>query len=273
MRPCSRTPSRSGCVPSISRFVRTSIPGPPRLGDLWRRRSRGRLGSSRTDAQADVYLYAQVPGPVPGRSRLRLRAAADANRDGLPHAGGAPGLSYGPVAQQRFPVPLSLEVRYLTVSPVRTIAWSYARRGDPRLHVVRDVDPSASCWIAWGTCAPHQGLRPPDVGLDRKTALAGAPPGAAHGHAPKSPIMFGVAVVLRLGSLALSIRNEQVLKAQGAREYGQRTSRLLALAHTLSISGHSPKGSGGARSPRPGRRWASFSTACPSSRLCSSGAR
>ena len=50
-------------------------------------------------------------------------------------------------------------------------------------------------------------------------------------------IIFGVAVVLRLSSLALSIRNEQALKAQGAREYGQRTSRLLALAHTLFYLG------------------------------------
>ena len=31
-------------------------------------------------------------------------------------------------------------------------------------------------------------------------------------------IIFGIAVVLRLGSLALSIRHEQALKAQGARE-------------------------------------------------------
>ena len=54
---------------------------------------------------------------------------------------------------------------------------------------------------------------------------------------PSLLTVFIVAVVLRLGSLALSIRNEQALKAQGAREYGQRTSRLLALAHTLFYLG------------------------------------
>ena len=50
-------------------------------------------------------------------------------------------------------------------------------------------------------------------------------------------IVFGVAVVLRLGSLAVSMRNEKALKAQGAREYGRRTSRLLAMAHTLFYLG------------------------------------
>jgi isoprenylcysteine carboxyl methyltransferase (ICMT) family protein YpbQ len=43
---------------------------------------------------------------------------------------------------------------------------------------------------------------------------------------------FLVAVLMRLGSLAVSMRNEKALKAQGAREYGRRTSLLLALAHT-----------------------------------------
>lgn len=41
-----------------------------------------------------------------------------------------------------------------------------------------------------------------------------------------------VAMLLRLGSVALSMRNEKALKAQGASEYGRRTSLLLALAHT-----------------------------------------
>jgi isoprenylcysteine carboxyl methyltransferase (ICMT) family protein YpbQ len=49
--------------------------------------------------------------------------------------------------------------------------------------------------------------------------------------------LFIVAALLRLGSLAVSKRNEKVLKAQGAIEYGQRTSQLLAVAHTLFYGG------------------------------------
>lgn len=49
--------------------------------------------------------------------------------------------------------------------------------------------------------------------------------------------LFLVAVLLRLGSLAVSIRHEKALKANGAIEYGRRTSRLLAAAHTLFYSG------------------------------------
>lgn len=64
-------------------------------------------------------------------------------------------------------------------------------------------------------------------------------------------IMFGVAVVLRFGSLALSIRHEQALKAQGAREYGQRTSRLLALAHTLFYLGALAEGLWRGTQPTP----------------------
>jgi len=45
--------------------------------------------------------------------------------------------------------------------------------------------------------------------------------------------LFMMAMVLRLGSVAVSLRNEKALKAQGAREYGRRTSLLLATAHTL----------------------------------------
>jgi isoprenylcysteine carboxyl methyltransferase (ICMT) family protein YpbQ len=54
---------------------------------------------------------------------------------------------------------------------------------------------------------------------------------------PSLMIVFLVAGVLRLGGLAVSIRNEKALKAQGAREYGRRTSRLLAMAHTLFYLG------------------------------------
>jgi isoprenylcysteine carboxyl methyltransferase (ICMT) family protein YpbQ len=54
---------------------------------------------------------------------------------------------------------------------------------------------------------------------------------------PSLMIVFLVAWVLRLGGLAVSIRNEKALKAQGAREYGRRTSRLLAMAHTLFYLG------------------------------------
>ncbi len=49
--------------------------------------------------------------------------------------------------------------------------------------------------------------------------------------------VFFVAMLLRLGSLALSLRNEKALKAQGAREYGRQTSLLLALAHTAFYAG------------------------------------
>lgn len=49
--------------------------------------------------------------------------------------------------------------------------------------------------------------------------------------------LFIVAALLRLGSVAVSLRNEKALKAQGAREYGQRTSQLLAVAHTLFYGG------------------------------------
>jgi len=49
--------------------------------------------------------------------------------------------------------------------------------------------------------------------------------------------LFIMATVLRVGSLAVSVRHEKALKARGAREYGQSTSRLLALAHTLFYLG------------------------------------
>ena len=49
--------------------------------------------------------------------------------------------------------------------------------------------------------------------------------------------LFIVAALLRLGSLAVSIRHEKALKANGAIEYGRRTSHLLAAAHTLFYSG------------------------------------
>ena len=46
-------------------------------------------------------------------------------------------------------------------------------------------------------------------------------------------IMYVVAALLRLGSLAVSIRNEKALKGAGAIEYGEKNSRLLAIAHVL----------------------------------------
>lgn len=49
--------------------------------------------------------------------------------------------------------------------------------------------------------------------------------------------LFLVAMALRLGSVAVSIRNEKALKAKHAREYGQHNSRLLAVAHTLFYGG------------------------------------
>jgi isoprenylcysteine carboxyl methyltransferase (ICMT) family protein YpbQ len=49
--------------------------------------------------------------------------------------------------------------------------------------------------------------------------------------------LFIVAMLLRLGSLAVSIRHEKALKAHGAIEYGRRTSRLLAAAHALFYGG------------------------------------
>src|SRR5262245_296593 len=49
--------------------------------------------------------------------------------------------------------------------------------------------------------------------------------------------LFLLASVWRVGSLAVSLRHEKALKARGAREYGQGTSRLLALAHTVFYLG------------------------------------
>ena len=49
--------------------------------------------------------------------------------------------------------------------------------------------------------------------------------------------LWMTAMVLRVGSAVVSQRNEKALKAQGATEYGRRTSLLLALAHTLFYLG------------------------------------
>lgn len=49
--------------------------------------------------------------------------------------------------------------------------------------------------------------------------------------------LFLLAAVWRLSGLAVSRRHEKTLKAQGAREYGQRTSHLLALAHIVFYLG------------------------------------
>jgi isoprenylcysteine carboxyl methyltransferase (ICMT) family protein YpbQ len=49
--------------------------------------------------------------------------------------------------------------------------------------------------------------------------------------------LFIVAGLLRVGSVAISLRNEKALKAQSAVEYGRSTSQLLAAAHTLFYGG------------------------------------
>jgi isoprenylcysteine carboxyl methyltransferase (ICMT) family protein YpbQ len=49
--------------------------------------------------------------------------------------------------------------------------------------------------------------------------------------------LFLGALVLRGGSVAVSMRHEKTLKAHGAREYGRRTSQLLAAAHVLFYGG------------------------------------
>jgi len=64
-------------------------------------------------------------------------------------------------------------------------------------------------------------------------------------------IVFFVAGVLRLGGLAVSMHNEKALKAQGARDYGRRTSRLLALAHTLFYLGAFAEGLWRGTQPTP----------------------
>ena len=51
-----------------------------------------------------------------------------------------------------------------------------------------------------------------------------------------NPILVGLFILvslLRLGSLAVSIRNEKALKADGAVEYGVTHSRVVAIAFTL----------------------------------------
>jgi isoprenylcysteine carboxyl methyltransferase (ICMT) family protein YpbQ len=49
--------------------------------------------------------------------------------------------------------------------------------------------------------------------------------------------LFMIALLLRVGSVAVSRRHEKALKAQGAKEYGRSTSRLLAAAHILFYGG------------------------------------
>jgi isoprenylcysteine carboxyl methyltransferase (ICMT) family protein YpbQ len=49
--------------------------------------------------------------------------------------------------------------------------------------------------------------------------------------------LFIGALLLRVGSVAVSMRHEKALKAQGAREYGRSTSHLLAAAHALFYGG------------------------------------
>ncbi len=68
---------------------------------------------------------------------------------------------------------------------------------------------------------------------------------------PSLMIVFFVAGVLRLGGLAVSMHNEKALKAQGARDYGRRTSRLLALAHTLFYLGAFAEGLWRGTQPTP----------------------
>jgi isoprenylcysteine carboxyl methyltransferase (ICMT) family protein YpbQ len=49
--------------------------------------------------------------------------------------------------------------------------------------------------------------------------------------------LFIGAMLLRLGSIAVSRRNEKTLKTRGAIEYGRRNSHLLAMAHALFYGG------------------------------------
>jgi len=49
--------------------------------------------------------------------------------------------------------------------------------------------------------------------------------------------LFIGALLLRVGSVAVSRRHEKALKAQGATEYGWSTSHLLAASHTLFYGG------------------------------------
>jgi isoprenylcysteine carboxyl methyltransferase (ICMT) family protein YpbQ len=49
--------------------------------------------------------------------------------------------------------------------------------------------------------------------------------------------LFIGALLLRLGSVAVSLRHEKALKARGAREYGRSTSQLLAAAHAMFYGG------------------------------------
>ena len=82
------------------------------------------------------------------------------------------------VAQQRFPVPLSLSLRYIDRF-AGTNNRLVIRLLDPRRHVVRDVDAPASCWTILGACATHQGAPATERrAADTETALSGATPGA-----------------------------------------------------------------------------------------------
>jgi isoprenylcysteine carboxyl methyltransferase (ICMT) family protein YpbQ len=49
--------------------------------------------------------------------------------------------------------------------------------------------------------------------------------------------LFIGALLLRLGSVAVSRRHEKALQARGAREYGRSTSHLLAAAHAMFYGG------------------------------------
>ena len=63
--------------------------------------------------------------------------------------------------------------------------------------------------------------------------------------------LFIVAALLRLGSLAVSMRNEKALKAHGAIEYGRGNSRLLAAVHTLFYAGALGEGLWRSTQPTP----------------------
>jgi isoprenylcysteine carboxyl methyltransferase (ICMT) family protein YpbQ len=60
-----------------------------------------------------------------------------------------------------------------------------------------------------------------------------------------------IAMVLRLGSLAVSMRHEKALKAHGAIEYGRSTSQLLAAAHALFYGGAFVEGLWRSTQPTP----------------------
>ena len=83
------------------------------------------------------------------------------------------------VAQQRFPVPLSLSLRYIDRFAGTNNRLVIRLLGDPPPARGEDVDAPASCWTILGACATHQGAPATERrAADTETALSGATPGA-----------------------------------------------------------------------------------------------